>query len=75
MIYTTVDESYNVFTYRSIKKLSDVLTGLYNDCGELLTEQSIRKVLNTKGVLRAYVWNEGTKSIENDWYLKAESHK
>lgn len=75
MIYTTVDESYNVYTYRSIKKLADDLIGLYNDSGELLTEQSIRKVLSTKGVLRAYEWNDNTKSIENDWYLKVERHK
>lgn len=75
MIYTTVDESYNVYTYRSIKTLADDLIGLYNDCGELLTEQSIRKILSTKGVLRAYEWNENTNSIENDWYLKVESHR
>jgi hypothetical protein len=79
-IYTTVDDDYNVWVYKSFNKLWDAIKSDFTDAyhfpyGEHneeltpLTKKSLQIELQTYSVARIY------DEDETSWLLKIELHK
>lgn len=72
-IYTTLDDEYNVWVYKSFNKLWNAIKSDYSDgylCEDNpLTKKSLQLELQTYSVARIY--NED----ETSWLLKIELHK
>lgn len=77
MIYTIVDEAYDVTVARTQLSLSLFLDGYFHEDGRKMTINSIRKFFSENKIanLYAYVEDEtGEHKWSRDWHYRVERH-
>lgn len=76
MIYTTVDEGYNIIVSKTQKALANALQGFFLEDGTPITVGSIRKffAVNRNAVLYVYHDDE-TRHWSEEWHYRVECHK
>lgn len=75
MIYTIVDEGYNVAVCKTHKGLAILLHGFFLEDGTPVTEGSIRKffTVGKNSVLYVYSSDE-TRHWSEEWHYRVERH-
>lgn len=78
MIYTIVDEAYDITVARSQKELAFILSEHFHEDGARITEGSIRKFFSENKRANLYVYSEdetGEHKWNRDWRYRVERHK
>lgn len=75
MIYTTVDEGYNVSVSKTRKGLAILLDGFFLEDGTPVNEKSIQKFFSTSKNSVLYVYSsDETRHWSEEWNYRVECH-
>jgi hypothetical protein len=74
MIYTIVDEGYNITVSKTQKRLAILLDGFFLEDGTPVSERTVSRQLSKNTVFYVYSSDE-TRHWSEEWHYRVECHK
>lgn len=74
MIYTTVDEGYNITVSKTQKHLAALLDGFFLEDGTPVSQRAICHQLSKNTIFYVYAEDE-TRHWSAEWHYRVEAHK